>query len=65
MILAAFIDLGLIPRDEVIDVLECAGNVMADTEVKLKESQLAHQKALLLIVKCDESEEIYGKELIG
>lgn len=65
MILAAFIDLGVIPHDEIIDILECAGNVMADTEVKLQKVQLAHQQALLLKVKCDESTRICGKELVG
>jgi uncharacterized protein (DUF111 family) len=65
MILAAFIDLGLIPQDEVIEVLECAGNVMADTEVKIGELQLGKQKVVLLKVKCDESENICGKKLVG
>ncbi len=65
MILAAFIDLGIIPRDEVIDVLDCAGNVMAYTEVKLQDVQLKHQKALLLKVKCDETASISGKTLVG
>jgi hypothetical protein len=47
MILAAFIDLGFIPEDDVIEVLECAGNVMADTEVKLEEVRLGKQNVVL------------------